>query len=154
MNEHPMPASSGRRFCVSARLPLVVSLLLVTCVSPLCGEVGDPQICTDHPWYPGELAISDFDRLFATQADVYERVTGHWNGTDQEKALASWLWRNTHFWHGEAGGRDLWGDGLGGGRDTRQREYWTGLFALATTVARRISVPKRIWFTKRASVTR
>ena len=38
--------------------------------------VGDPQVRTDHPWYPGELACSTFDRLFATQAEVYRRVTG------------------------------------------------------------------------------
>jgi hypothetical protein len=24
-------------------------------------DVGDPQIRTDHPWYPGELACSTFD---------------------------------------------------------------------------------------------
>lgn len=120
--------SSVLRAWVPMRLSFIVMLLLLACVSPLRGEVGDPQICTDHPWYPGELAISDFDRLFATQAAVYKRVTGGWNGTDQEKALASWLWRNTHYWHGEAGGRDLWGEGLGRGGDRRLREYWTGLF--------------------------
>ena len=51
-------------------------------------EVGDPQIRTDHPWYPGELAISTFDRLFATQAETYQRVTGQRVDTDEQKALA------------------------------------------------------------------
>ena len=37
---------------------------------------GDPQVKTDHPWYPGELACSTFERLQATQAEVYERVVG------------------------------------------------------------------------------
>lgn len=91
-------------------------------------EVGDPQIRTDHPWYPGELAISTFERLFATQADVYERVTGKSVESDQDKVLAAWFWRNTHYWHGEAGGRDLWGDGIAKGKDRRLREYWNGLF--------------------------
>lgn len=91
-------------------------------------EVGDPQIRTDHPWYPGELAISDFESLFATQSQLYQRVTGTSVDSDEDKAIASWLWRNTHFWHGETGSRDLWGEGLGRGKDLRQREYWTGLF--------------------------
>jgi hypothetical protein len=31
------------------------------------GGVGDPQIRTDRPWYPGEMACSTFERLFVTQ---------------------------------------------------------------------------------------
>jgi hypothetical protein len=91
--------------------------------------VGDPQVRTDHPWYPGELACSNFERLFATQAEVYRRVVGVEPKTDQEKSLASWLWRNTHFWHGEEGAQDLWGRGFTSGGDLATREYWTGLFA-------------------------
>ncbi|MFP6900523.1 MAG: hypothetical protein VCA36_06245, partial [Opitutales bacterium] len=64
------------------------------------GDVGDPQIRTNHPWYPGELAMSTFERLFATQAKAYERVTGRRVDSDESKALASWFWRNTHYWHG------------------------------------------------------
>jgi len=96
------------------------------------GEVGDPQIRTDHPWYPGELALSTFDRLFQTQAALYRRVTGIDPASDAQaehhKALASWLWRNTHYWHAEAGKRDLWGQGFRSGKDMRLREYWNGLF--------------------------
>jgi hypothetical protein len=92
--------------------------------------VGDPQVRTDHPWYPGELACSTFERLFATQAAVYERVTGTKPVSDQDRALAAWLWRNTHYWHGEEGAEDLWGKGfLTKGSDLRTREYWTGMFA-------------------------
>jgi hypothetical protein len=91
-------------------------------------DVGDPQVRTDHPWYPGELAISTFERLFATQAAAYERATGNRVDSDEQKALAAWFWRNTHFWHGEAGGRDLWGQGLNQGKDRRLREYWNGMF--------------------------
>lgn len=92
-------------------------------------DVGDPQIRTDHPWYPGELACSTFERLFNTQAEVYKRVVGIEPKTDEQKALASWLWRNTHYWHGEEGTQDLWGQGFTKGGDMRTREYWTGLFA-------------------------
>jgi hypothetical protein len=109
------------------RLALIAFLLIL----PLAARagVGDPQIRTDHPWYPGELACSTYDRLFATQAELYERVTGVKPVTDQDKALASWLWRNTHYAHGEEGAEDLWGKGFTKGGDTRMREYWTGLFA-------------------------
>ena|ERR1700677_79433 len=50
--------------------------------------VGDPQVRTNHPWYPGELACSTFERLFATQAAVYERVTGTKPVSDEDRALA------------------------------------------------------------------
>src|SRR4051812_7344887 len=93
------------------------------------GGVGDPQVRSDHPWYPGELACSTFDRLFATQAALYERVTGVKPASDEDRALAAWLWRNTHYWHGEEGAEDLWGKGFTRGGDLRTREYWTGLFA-------------------------
>jgi hypothetical protein len=91
--------------------------------------VGDPQVRTDHDWYPGELACSTFERLFRTQAEQFERATGRKPATDEDKALASWLWRNTHYFHGEEGAQDLWGEGFNKGGDSRTREYWTGQFA-------------------------
>jgi hypothetical protein len=106
---------------------LVVAILVGSSLAH--ADVGDPQIRTDHPWYPGELSCSTFDRLFATQAALYQRVTGREAKSDQDKALAAWLWRNTHYWHGEEGAEDLWGKGFGKGGDSRSREYWTGLFA-------------------------
>ena len=104
------------------------SLVALVLATQVLADVGDPQIRTDHSWYPGELAISTFERLFATQAATYERVTGRRVDSDESKALASWFWRNTHYWHGETGGRDLWGEGLTQGKDKRLREYWNGLF--------------------------
>ncbi len=106
------------------------SVLLVCLIAgPAHADVGDPQVRTEHPWYPGELACSTFERLFATQAELYQRVTGRPVKTEEDKVLASWLWRNTHYWHGEEGGEDLWAVGCGKGADTKLREYWTGLFA-------------------------
>ena len=99
------------------------------CVPAVRADVGDPQVRTDHLWYPGELACSTFDRLAATEAAVYERVVGSKPATDEQKALAAWLWRNTHYFHAEEGAEDLWGEGFTGGGDLRTREYWTGLFA-------------------------
>src|SRR4051812_40764055 len=107
----------------------IALLLLVLPSLARGGGVGDPQVRTDHPWYPGELACSTFDRLFATQAAAYKRVTGRDCSTDEDKALAAWLWRNTHYFHGEEGAEDLWGQGFGKGPDVRTREYWTGMFA-------------------------
>src|SRR5438105_3335955 len=67
-------------------LPIVLLLL----PGRAGADVGDPQVRTDHPWYPGELACSTFPRLFATEAEVYRRVTGVTPVTDEQKALASW----------------------------------------------------------------
>jgi hypothetical protein len=107
--------------------PLATAFLCLTSI--VYADVGDPQVRSDHPWYPGELACSTFGRLFATQADLFERVTGKKPTTDEQKALAAWLWRNTHYCHGEEGAEDLWGKGFTAGGDLRTREYWTGLFA-------------------------
>jgi hypothetical protein len=106
---------------------LAIALLGLLAVPALAG-VGDPQLKTDHPWYPGELAMSTFDRLFAAQAELYERVTGERPVTDEQKALAAWLWRNTHYAHGEEGKEDLFGGGFEGPNNWT-REYWTGLYS-------------------------
>src|SRR5678816_880027 len=108
--------------------------LLATALSLACGTaasaaVGDPQLKTDHPWYPGELSCSTFDRLFKTQAELYKRVTGRSVDTDEDKALASWYWRNLHYAHGEEGGPDCFGNGFSEDKREWNREYWTGLFA-------------------------
>src|SRR5213596_2053613 len=83
---------------------------------------GDPQVKTDHPWYPGELSCSTFERLFKTQADLYQRVTGRKTDTDEDKALASWYWRNLNYWHGEEGKCDLFGQGFN--KTDWNRDYW------------------------------
>ncbi len=81
----------------------LLALAFALLPAPAWAGVGDPQVRTDHPWYPGELACSTFERLFATQAELYKRVVGVKPTTDEQKALAAWLWRNTHY---RAGGRD------------------------------------------------
>lgn len=111
------------------RVAHVVALLVLSFSVEAVAGVGDPQVATDHPWYPGELACSTFDRLAETQATLYERVAGERPTTDQQRVLAAWLWRNTHYWHGEQGVEDLWGKGFRNDTDTATREYWTGLFA-------------------------
>ncbi len=111
------------------RIALIVCLLVMSFVSESIAGVGDPQVATDHVWYPGELAYSTFERLAETQAALYEHVTGDRPTTDEQRVLAAWLWRNTHFWHGEQGVEDLWGKGFQNDTDTATREYWTGLFA-------------------------
>src|SRR5437773_9184527 len=103
------------------RLVVVAAALLSGGVAR--ADVGDPQIRTDHPWYPGELSCSTFERLFAAQAEQYQRVTGVKPTTDEQKALAAWLWRNTHYYHGEEGAEDIWGQGLNKGADRKMREY-------------------------------
>jgi len=110
------------------RLAALLAVFLLF-ASAARADVGDPQVRSDHPWYPGELACSTFDRLAATQAALYERVVGVKPASDEQKALAAWLWRCTHYFHADAGVEDLWGEGFTKGGDLRNREYWTGLFA-------------------------
>ncbi|HYG77612.1 MAG TPA: hypothetical protein VEK08_21585 [Planctomycetota bacterium] len=101
---------------------------LIFLCSSLLAASGDPQLKTDHPWYPGELSCSNFERLFKTQAELYTRVTGKPVATDEDKALAAWYWRNLNYAHGEEGAGDYWDKGFGKGGDSRTREYWLGLF--------------------------
>ncbi len=90
-------------------------------------SVGDPQIRTDHDWYPGELAMSNFVRLAETQAEAWQRVTGKPVSSDEDRGLASWFWRNVHFAHGEEGRGDFFDEGFE--KSDWNREYWHGLFA-------------------------
>src|SRR3954470_19912611 len=104
--------SSGNMMRTSKLTKVIALSLLSLAAAPLSAGVGDPQLKTDHPWYPGELAISTFDRLFATEAAAYKRVTGKDVKSDEDKALAAWLWRNTHCSHGEEGHDDCFGAGF------------------------------------------
>lgn len=109
---------------------IVAGLIFMVASLPLAARagVGDPQLRTDHPWYPGELACSTFARLAATQSELFERVIGRPPQSDHDRALAAWMWRNLHYAHGEEGAQNLWGRGFRTG-DTTTREYWTGQFA-------------------------
>ncbi|MGI9474804.1 MAG: hypothetical protein ACR2NZ_24955 [Rubripirellula sp.] len=104
-----------------------VALVFVSATLQARAEVGDPQLRTDHAWYPGELAISTFERLAQTQAEVYKRETGRDVESDQDKALASWYWRNLHYAHCQEGTGDYFDTGFE--RSDWNREYWHGLFA-------------------------
>src|SRR6185437_14596023 len=110
-------------------------LMLLLLASSVQADVGDPQLKTDHPWYPGELACSTWDRLFATQADVYRRVTGRPCTSDEDKALAAWLWRNTHYWHGEEGVRISGAGGSAKGRTRGAASIGRGCLPTATACA-------------------
>ena len=109
------------------RLTLIASCVLISATLAWAG-VGDPQTKTDHPWYPGELSCSTFERLFKTQNELYTRVTGRKTDTDEDKALAAWYWRNINFYHCTVAGEDLTKDGWGKG-EVDWREFWTGQFA-------------------------
>lgn len=99
---------------------------------PAIQIVGDPQIRTDHPWFPGELSCSTFPRLFETQSRLYERVTGRKTDTDEDKAVASWFWRNINYYHMYSPQENYWDSQPANGRIGKfdsVRDYWTGLFA-------------------------
>ena len=56
-------------------------------------------------------------------------MTGRKVDTPEDKALASWYWRNLHYFHCDEGACDYWGAGFTKGGDLFNREYWQGLFA-------------------------
>ena len=93
--------------------------------------VGDPQLRTDHPWFPGELSCSTFSRLFETQAALYKKATGRSVVTDQDKAIASWYWRNLNYYHALCPREPFWDDELTHATESPREavmDYWTGLF--------------------------
>jgi hypothetical protein len=90
------------------------------------GNVGDPQLMTDHPFYQGELAYSTFDRLFKSEAELYSRVTSRKVDNVEDKALASWFWRGTHYIHCTLFAEP---DVLGKDKNDIVRDYWPGLFS-------------------------
>jgi hypothetical protein len=108
-----------------------LSICLVLCRGIVASEsytggVGDPQLMTDHPFYKGELSCSTFERLFATQAGQYSRITGRKADNDEDKAIASWFWRGTHYVHCSLLGEP---DVFAVGKPEVVREYWAGLFS-------------------------
>ncbi len=119
---HAAPNQTIARFAWT-----ILSLLLLT-ASPVLADVGDPQVRTQNPWYPGELSCSTFERLRSTQAECYRRATGIDPKSDEDRALASWYWRNLHYFHNEDACQDIFGRGFAR-EESRPREYWTGLFA-------------------------
>ncbi len=109
----------------SGRILSVLGLACLLALPLLRAECGDPQLRTDDPWYPGELSCSTWPRLFKTQATMYKRATGRDTQDDQDKVLAAWFYRCTHFAHLEEGQPEIWGPG----KREWNRNYWTGMFA-------------------------
>jgi hypothetical protein len=104
----------------------VSTILLLLAASPGGANSVDPQLKTDHPFFQGELTCSTFDRLFKAQADMYGRETGRKADNDEDKAIASWYWRNLHFFHCTLAQEP---DILGKGKSENVRDYWTSLFS-------------------------
>jgi hypothetical protein len=88
--------------------------------------VTDPQLMTDHPLYKGELSCSTFERLFATQSEQYTRMTGRKTDTAEDKAIASWFWRGTHYFHCSLIPEP---NIFPTGKPEVTRDYWAGLFS-------------------------
>ncbi len=124
------------------RQPLRTLILAVACLAAAQpslraqpnatpSAVGDPQIRTDHPWFPGELSCSTFERLFETQANLYRRETGRRVTSEEDKAIASWYWRNLNYYHAYCPREAFWGDTITSADESPRDavlDYWTGLF--------------------------
>lgn len=80
------------------RSALVLASLVATAfMSGAFAAVGNPQIRTDHPIYPGELAYSTYDRLAKT---IIDSDWGLGLGTsERDVAIKFFLWRITHTIH-------------------------------------------------------
>jgi hypothetical protein len=63
------------------------------------GLVGDPQIWTDHPYYPGEGALSTPRRIVET-ALATPRGGLVEDGTNRSALIKLFLWRAEHYTHG------------------------------------------------------
>lgn len=103
-----------------------LAVCLVTGLWAGDGGVGDPQLMTDHPFWQGELSCSTFERLFKTQSELYTRVTGRKTDTDEDKAIASWYWRNIHYFHCTLLPEP---DIFKKGAAEPTRDYWAGVFS-------------------------
>ena len=140
---------------MTCRLSHVVMVTVLSLTAQALADVGDPQVRTDHPWYPGELAISTFDRLCSrrkprfTSALLAMRV-------DSDEHQAPWR-------RGCGETRTIGMDklatvifgakGLPPEATLRLREYWNGLFGYGFglmwydtfAVDGRVRIPARSW---------
>ena len=112
------------RFSRAIQLGVLLPCLALSAAAS--AATGDPQVMTDHPWYPGELSCSTFERLFKTEAALYKRTTGRGVESDEDKALAAWYWRNLNYTHSDDGKCNYLNKGFK--QSDNNREYWRGLF--------------------------
>src|ERR1041385_7799082 len=59
--------------------------------------VGDPQIKTDDPYYPGELSCSTLSRLVNTALNTPGRPST--GDATKDQILKLWYWRLEHYFH-------------------------------------------------------
>jgi len=77
---------------------VLAGLVAIACGSGAIAAVGNPQIRTDHPIYPGELAYSTQERLARSVIDSGDWGLGLGDG-ERDVALKFFLWRITHTIH-------------------------------------------------------
>jgi hypothetical protein len=75
---------------------LVISLS-VAASGDAGAQAGDPQLRTDHPHFPGELAMSTPPRVVSTALAMPRGSLG--NTTNRDKLIRLFLWRAEHYGH-------------------------------------------------------
>ena len=77
---------------------VLAGMILLLGWSRVLAAVGDPQIRTDHPLYPGELAYSTQERFAQSIIQSGDWGLGLGN-SERDVALKLWLWKITHTLH-------------------------------------------------------
>jgi hypothetical protein len=76
---------------------LAAALIAVLGAAPVSAQVGDPELKTDHPYYPGELGLSTPARAVSTALSRSRGTLG--NSTNRDKMIRLFLWRGEHYGH-------------------------------------------------------
>jgi hypothetical protein len=75
----------------------VTVALVVASSASAWAQTGDPQLSTDHPYYPGEGAMSTPTRAVAHALAIPRGSLG--SSTNRDKLIRLFLWRAEHYAH-------------------------------------------------------
>jgi len=74
-----------------------VSVFVLAFSASAWAQTGDPELKTDHPYFPGEAAMSTPTKAVAHALAIPRGSLG--NSTNRDKLIRIFLWRGEHFAH-------------------------------------------------------